>query len=260
MNLGANNETTRRIARETRYPYKYRTVQHLHEGDFARRLRFARWIIRRLRQNPDFARRICFTDESTFTQKGYPNRQNQRCWAPKGRNPHRTYPIENQRRWKVLVWAGIVGDRIIGPLIINKNLTGQRYARLIRNKLPQLLDGNPIPIEEMWWQQDGAPAHGTQQVTRNLRAIFNNRIISNRGLIRWPARSPDLTPLDFWLWSYVKERCYRERPTTRDDMIRRIFEVIAGITPEMITNARRSILKRMEKVVERRGDVIEPFL
>jgi len=29
------------------------------------------------------------------------------------------------------------------------------------------------------------------------------------GLKDWPPRSPDLTPLDYFLWGYVKSECYK---------------------------------------------------
>jgi len=51
----------------------------------------------------------------------------------------------------------------------------------------------------------------------NVRAFLNNvfraRWIGRRGEIEWPARSPDLTPLDYFLWDYLKDRVYRTKPT-----------------------------------------------
>ena len=36
--------------------------------------------------------------------------------------------------------------------------------------------------------------------------------IGRRGLIDWPARSPDLTPTGFFLWGHVKEMVYKNKP------------------------------------------------
>jgi len=33
-----------------------------------------------------------------------------------------------------------------------------------------------------------------------LREMFPGRLISLRGDVGWPARSPDLSPCDFFLW------------------------------------------------------------
>lgn len=156
-------------------------------------------MLRRLQQNAIFTQRIWYTDKATFTQRNRLNPQNKRCWAPEKRNPRRKFPVETQKRWKLLVWAGIIGDRIIAPIFFEGNLNGRRYSRFIENELPVLLEDNPIPINQMWWQQDGAPAHNTNVISRKLEEIFQDRIIATKGPVKWPARSPDLTSLDFWL-------------------------------------------------------------
>jgi len=57
----------------------------------------------------------------------------------------------------------------------------------------------------MFFQQDGAPAHNAIiAIRRHLDQIFPNRWIGTFGVILWPARSPDLTPLDLFLWGYLK--------------------------------------------------------
>ena len=50
----------------------------------------------------------------------------------------------------------------------------------------------------IWFLQDGAPTHSTDEVLDWLRQKFGDRIISRRSSIPWPAQSPDLNPLDFW--------------------------------------------------------------
>ena len=39
-----------------------------------------------------------------------------------------------------------------------------------------------------------------------LDATFPNRWIGRDGPTPWPPRSPDITPLDFFLWGYVKDK------------------------------------------------------
>ena len=61
---------------------------------------------------------------------------------------------------------------------------------------------------EMWFQQDGAPVHYANIVRNRLNENLNGRWI---GSIEWPARSPDVTPLDFFLWGYLKHKVYGNR-------------------------------------------------
>jgi hypothetical protein len=52
-------------------------------------------------------------------------------------------------------------------------------------------------ITHYWFQQDGATAHTAKKSMKILNEIFGERVISRN--LR-PPRSPDLTPLDFYLW------------------------------------------------------------
>ena len=49
------------------------------------------------------------------------------------------------------------------------------------------------------FQQDGAPPHWGSHVSRVWDAAFPNRWIGRDGPAPWPPRSPDITPLDFFL-------------------------------------------------------------
>ncbi len=71
-----------------------------------------------------------------------------------------------------------------------------------RNSEPGGLSEHYSPIYrlttvEEWWcyfQQDGARAHTACATMEFLREFFDDRLIS------WTARSPDLMPLNFFLW------------------------------------------------------------
>ena len=79
------------------------------------------------------------------------------------------------------------------------------YTQMLReNVIPQL--ESQSFLETIWWQQDDAPPHYARSVRNYLEEVFNNRWISRRGPIEWPPRSPDLNPLDFFLWGYLKRR------------------------------------------------------
>lgn len=58
------------------------------------------------------------------------------------------------------------------------------------------------------FQQDGAPPHFALRVRERLNEKFPGQWIGRGGPILWPPRSPDLSPLDFFLWGYVKDTVY----------------------------------------------------
>ena len=39
--------------------------------------------------------------------------------------------------------------------------------------------------------------------------LFPGLLITLRGDVEWPARSPDLSPCDVFLWGYLKEKVFK---------------------------------------------------
>jgi hypothetical protein len=116
--------------------------------------------------------------------------------------------------------------------------------------------------EPDWFLHDGAPAH----FSRNVREILDNQYpqpwIGRAGQHHWPARSPDLNPLDFFLWGYLKSIIfYRRLINSEADLIVRIQEVFVSVTEEMITNATtRSLLRRAQLCIQMNGSHFEHLL
>ena len=74
-------------------------------------------------------------------------------------------------------------------------------------------------ISNSWFQQDGDV----------LRPVFEDRIIGRRADVVWPPRNCDLTPLDYYLWSTVKDKCYAEKAEIIDALKDNIREAIGEI-------------------------------
>jgi len=62
-----------------------------------------------------------------------------------------------------------------------------------------------------------------------LDAIFPNRWIGRDGPTPWPSRSPDITPLDFFLWRYVKDKVFSTPVTDITNLKARITDAFATI-------------------------------
>ncbi|EFN86004.1 hypothetical protein EAI_00037, partial [Harpegnathos saltator] len=93
-------------------------------------------------------------------------------------NPHWQRSEELQRQWSVNVWAGIIGNHIIGPYLFQENLNEQNYLIVLQNQLPILSENVPLHIcIRMWFMQDGAPAHRTRNVRNYLNNVFGNQWI-----------------------------------------------------------------------------------
>ena len=57
-------------------------------------------------------------------------------------------------------------------------------------------------------QQDGAAGHWGLNVRQFLNSQFPGRWWGRDGPIMWSARSPDLTPLDYFFWGYLRDKVY----------------------------------------------------
>lgn len=117
--------------------------------------------------------------------------------------------------------------------------------------MPALVDLFPdpnnqqIPAENIWLQQDGAPPHYAGAVRDYLSQVFPGRWIGRRGPLEWPPRSPDLNPLDFFLWGHLKSTVYKERPTNLEDLKNKIREEMQRIPPDWLLNSLRAFYDRL---------------
>jgi hypothetical protein len=73
------------------------------------------------------------------------------------------------------------------------------------------------------------------------------------GHVQWPPRSPDLTPLDFCLWGWIKRELYKEKVNTRNKLVALIINSAALLKQECqddLRRATRTVVKRIEKCIE----------
>ncbi|GFU22557.1 hypothetical protein TNCV_1304451 [Trichonephila clavipes] len=82
---------------------------------------------------------------------------------------------------------------------------------------------------------------------------FGDRLISRFGPVNWPPRSCDLTPLDYFLWGYVKSLVYADKPQTLDHLEDNIRRVIADIRPQMLEKVIENWTSRLDYIRASRG-------
>ena len=98
-----------------------------------------------------------------------------------------------------------------------------------------------IQHQEIIFQQDGAPAHHGRVVQEWLNEKFGERWIGCRGFMEWPLRSPDLSPCDFFLWGVLKDRVYRRKPRSIEELKNGITTEISAINSNLCQMVRRSV-------------------
>ncbi|GFS94553.1 DUF4817 domain-containing protein [Trichonephila clavipes] len=88
---------------------------------------------------------------------------------------------------------------------------------------------------------------------RFIKDMFGDRLISRFGPVNWPPRSCDLTPLDYFLWGYVKSLVYADKPQTLDHLEDNIRRVIADIRPQMLEKVIENWTSRLDYIRASRG-------
>ncbi|GFX93827.1 DUF4817 domain-containing protein [Trichonephila clavipes] len=111
--------------------------------------------------------------------------------------------------------------------------------------IPEL---NNHDVQELWFQQDGATCHTIRATIDLLKDTFGDRLISRFGPVNWPPISCDLTPLDYFLWSYVKSLVYADKPQTPDYLEDNIHHVIADIRPQMLEKVIENWMSRLDYI------------
>ena len=167
---------------------------------------------------------------------------------------------------------------LIGPYFFKDgngravNVNGVRYLHMLQNYFSQELynvcTAKNLDPYSQWFMQDGASPHFRTIVQNflNQSIIFQGgtpgRTIG-RGLANnWPARSPDLTPCDFFLWGYLKMELRKLEPHPNMAVLeQRIETILAGIPQDLLW--RTCVVekeRRMQLVQQHQGGHIQQHL
>ena len=267
--VGLPKSTFNRITRlDLRWhPYQICIRHELRDGDFARRRDFCRWFAEQQR-NPHFLRNFVIGDEAGFSMNGEVNSHNVRQYAPKGDRPDFTF-VRRDERNKVTVWMGICGNgSILGPFFFRANVDGNAYLAMLNdNIIPQLIELFNSQFREghflrLWWAQDGAPAHQLIAVRNRLLDTFQQRVIALHLPVEWPPRSPDLTPCDYFLWGYLKDKVYQTPPQDIYDLRERIQNEanLLRENPELVRRVVLEMRRRTNLCGLRNGGHVEKII
>lgn len=257
--LDISNTTIRRIIKKNKYhPYHIQLHQELLPRDFARREEYCRWLINKINTERNFLNKVLFSDEATFHKNGCVNRHNFHYYSDHNEHLFRT---TSQYRWSLNVWAGIIGDYVIGPYFFDGTVNGAAFLNFLELDFRNLLQNVPQNYRNgMWFQLDGATPHYQLNVRNWLNREFQDRWIGRAGPTNWPARSPGLTPCDFFLWGFIKNIVYKEEVTTKQNMKDRITAAFRQVTPAMLRDVRKSMKERARKCINENGRHFEHLL
>lgn len=249
------------LTKEAYHPYHIQRVQGLLPTDYPLRVTFCQTMLNRQREDPDFFNKILWTDESRFERLGVFNIHNYHSYARE--NPHSVRASNFQHRFSVNMWSGVLNGELIGPFELPSRVDGDTYKSFLENDLPLLLQDVNLELRRtMIFQNDGAPCHYATRVRNYLNEVYPNRWIGRSGPISWPPRSPDLNPIDFFIWGFYKEIIYAREVSSENELREKIHQAENDIRTNSAAfrNLQSNFLRRCRLCISAEGRHFENLL
>ena len=120
--------------------------------------------------------------------------------------------------------------------------------------IPELERHNILTCETLF-QHDEAPPHYAMCVRDLLVEVLPIRWIGHADPISWPPQSPDLTPLNCFLWGFINDRVYATIP----ELIDKIVTTVQMVTPCMLSKVHDEMESRLHLCISQGGRHIENY-
>ncbi|GFX03837.1 transposable element Tcb2 transposase [Trichonephila clavipes] len=193
--------------------------------------------------------RVLFTDESRFSLSSDSPRI--LIWRERGSRNHPSNIIERDRYGGrgVLVWGGILlGSRTDLHIFDAGSVNGTRYCNEILLPYVRLFRG--VMGLQFLFIDDNAPCH---------RTVASEQLVESEDIERmdWPARSPDLNPIEH-VWEFLGRRLAARTlpPVTIRELRLALQDERAAIPQQFIDTLILSMGRRCETCLAVRGDHI----
>ena len=214
-----------------------------------------RWFRNKIDDVPDFLDNAWFSDEAHLLS-GHINSKNNIFWSSTPPEFCLQRPLHSV---KCTAWVAISKHGIIGPFWFeddNKQsvtINTKQYVQVLGKFWTALGQQKGVVRALQWFQQDGATPHTSNESLAWLQQHFPNRLISHRCDLEWSPHSPALNPQDFYLWGYLQDRVFGNKPPTIPDLKAAITAAIKAILREECGRVIENFACRIQVCLQRRG-------
>lgn len=252
--LNVSNTTFRRLVKEDLglKAYKRRRIHGLTEKNKMERVKRCKRLVQRHANSE-----ILFTDEKLFVLQETYNPQNDRFYSATFQEcPTSIKSVQRfQNHTSVMVWGAVSKKGRLPLLFIDKGVKINKEYYLesvlkdhMMKYIPELYEN-----QEFVFQQDSAPSHGSKIVQTWLNANLPNFIRKED----WPATSPDLNVMDYFVWSYMEQNLGNVAGLHLDGFKQRLIKIWNEIPQEHIRAACESFPKRLRSCIVQKGERFE---
>jgi len=251
--LGVSETTIRRIAEEDLHfkSYVIKVRQTLSEAAKVNRVARCNLLLCSLK-NEAAGRITFFSDEKIFSVDAKVNRKNDHLFA---RDPEDVSTARTKFPTSVHVLSVVSSEgHVMLPHFFQKEetVTEKIYLRILTRVVKPWIDtvaaGRPYVF-----QQDGTPAHTSHLVQNwlsdNMEMFWSKEF--------WPANSPDLNPMDYYVWGVVERVINKLRHPNVTSLQTAIKAAFVNMDKDALQRACQRFITRIETVIETKGDYIE---
>jgi hypothetical protein len=228
-------------------PYKLHDWHKLEERDYAPRVEFATWFLSLPIHSENWF--IC-SDEAYFSLTLPLNKQNNRIWADSQPVVGIETPLHDEQ---VLVWCAFSAAKVYGPYFFSETVNQHNYLQMLQYFFwPKHI--KTADYKKYHFQQDGATPHTANNVQDWLTTKFGEKFVNKK---KWPPRSPDLNPCDYYLWGHLKTTAYNPMPTTIDELKANITRDCKKLNAQNLKSIFLNLRERCNLVLSAEGGHIE---
>ena len=220
-------------------PYRPAFVNELSDGNMDGRYESCCALLDTF-SNAVYRSKVLFSDECAIYRSV--RDRNMVFWSKK--NSNFTQELEHNEP-HVMIWLGMTSDYLIGPYFFDGPVNAAAYSAMLEKWLiPHLRDRGLL--DDVWLQQDGAPAHFALSVGDVFNENFPGRWIGLGSPTSpepppWSPRRPDLTIPENSLLGIIMRRVAARRynnnnnnSNNNEDLRRAVEDAFRTITPKML--------------------------
>lgn len=149
----------------------------------------------------------------------------------------------------VMIW-GSMSARGVGKLhFVDGIMNADKYINVLENNLKPQIEELRLQNIECIFQQDGAACHTAKKVKDWM-------LENNISLLKWTSSSPDLSPIET-LWHIMKKKFRSQPARTVPELRARLQEIWNSFTADDCQTLVNTMLRRIEAVISRKGDVTQ---
>ena len=147
----------------------------------------------------------------------------------------------------LMVWGCMTPQGVGYMCKIDGRMDAELYTSILQDDFLKTVEFYGLDRADLIFQQDNDPKHTSKMASKWFRQ-------NNINVLKWPAQSPDLNPIEH-LWHHLKQQlnAYEVPPAGIHELWDRVQVEWEAIPAEVCRNLIESMPRRVEAVIKAKG-------